>query len=216
MDRIVDRTGALDVHKASVTACVRLWEGSKLTEHLAEFQTTVQGLLALRDWLEALGVKQVAMEATGVYWKPVWAILEDRFELMLVNARQVKQVPGRKTDIKDAQWLCQLLEAGLLKASFVPPKPIRTLRNLTRYRKAQISDRQREAARLHKILEDTGIKLDCVASDISARPAERCSTRWCPARKTPPCWPTSRKGSCARRSPRCAKHSKAASTQNTR
>ena len=166
MDRIVDRPGALDVHKASVTACVRVWEGSKLEEHLAEFQTTVQGLLALRDWLEALDVKQVAMEATGVYWRPVWAILEDRFELMLVNARQVKQVPGRKTDIKDAQWLCQLLEAGLLKASFVPPKPIRTLRNLTRYRKAQISDRQREAARLHKILEDTGIKLDCVASDI--------------------------------------------------
>jgi transposase len=166
MDRIVERPGALDVHKASVTACVRVWERSKLTEHLAEFQTTVQGLLALLDWLEALGVKQVAMEATGVYWRPVWAILEDRFELMLVNARQVKQVPGRKTDIKDAQWLCQLLEAGLLKASFVPPKPIRTLRNLTRYRKAQISDRQREAARLHKILEDTGIKLDCVASDI--------------------------------------------------
>jgi transposase len=166
MDRIVDRPGALDVHKASVTACVRVWEGSKLEEHLAEFKTTVQGLLALRDWLEALDVKQVAMEATGVYWRPVWAILEDRFELMLVNARQVKQVPGRKTDIKDAEWLCQLLEAGLLKASFVPPKPIRTLRNLTRYRKAQISDRQREAARLHKILEDTGIKLDCVASDI--------------------------------------------------
>jgi transposase len=166
MDRIVDRPGALDVHKASVTACVRVWEGSKLAEHLAEFQTTVQGLVALRDWLEALDVKQVAMEATGVYWRPVWAILEDRFELMLVNARQVKQLPGRKTDIKDAQWLCQLLEAGLLKASFVPPKPIRTLRNLTRYRKAQISDRQREAARLHKSLEDTGIKLDCVASDI--------------------------------------------------
>ena len=166
MDRIVDRPGALDVQEASVTACVRVWEGRKLEEHLAEFQTTVHGLLALRDWLEALGVKQVAMEATGVYWKPAWAVLEDRFELMLVNARHVKAVPGRKTDIKDAQWLCQLLEAGLLKASFVPPKPIRTLRNLTRYRKAQISDRQREAARLHKILEDPGIKLDCVASDI--------------------------------------------------
>jgi transposase len=166
MDRIVDRPGALDVHKASVTACVRVWEGRKLEERLSEFQTTVQGLLALRDWLEALGVKQVAMEATGVYWKPVWAVLEDRFELLLVNAHHVKTVPGRKTDIKDAQWLCQLLEAGLLKASFVPPKPIRTLRNLTRYRKSQIQDRQREAARLHKILEDTGIKLDCVASDI--------------------------------------------------
>ena len=96
----------------------------------------------------------------------MWAILEDRFELMLVNARHVKQVPGRKTDVKDAQWLCQLLEAGLLKPSFVPPKPIRTLRNLTRYRKTQINDRQRESSRLHKILEDTGIKLGGVATDI--------------------------------------------------
>jgi transposase len=105
MKRIVERPGALDVHKASVTACVRVWHGRELEEHLAEFATTVHGLLALRDWLEALGVKVVAMEATGVYWKPVWAVLEDRFELMLVNARAVKQVPGRKTDIKDAQWL---------------------------------------------------------------------------------------------------------------
>jgi transposase len=166
MERIVERPGALDVHQASVTACVRVWEGREPEERMAEFQTTVHGLLALRDWLEALGVGQVVMEATGVYWKPVWAVLEDRFELMLVNARAVKQVPGRKTDMKDAQWLCQLLEAGLLKPSFVPPKPIRTLRNLTRYRKTQIQDRQREAARLHKILEDTGIKLGCVASDI--------------------------------------------------
>jgi transposase len=98
-----------------------------------------------------------------------WAILEDHFQLTLVNARHVKAVPGRKTDIKDAQWLCQLLEAGLLKPSFVPPKPIRTLRNLTRYRKTQIQDRSREVARLHKILEDTGIKLGCVASDIMGK-----------------------------------------------
>jgi transposase len=169
MERIVERPGALDVHKATVMACVRVWQERELTEHVAEFATTVQGLLALRDWLEALGVTQVAMEATGVYWRPVWAILEDRFELMLVNARHVKAVPGRKTDVKDAQWLCQLLEAGLLKASFVPPKPIRTLRNLTRYRKTQINDRSREANRLHKILEDTGIKLGCVASDIMGK-----------------------------------------------
>ena len=91
MERIVERPGALDVHKASVTACVRVWKGPELEEQLAEFQTTVQGLLALRDWLEALGVKQVVMEATSVYWKPVWAVLADRFELMLVNARAVKQ-----------------------------------------------------------------------------------------------------------------------------
>ena len=126
----------------------------------------MRGLLGLRDWLAAHGVTHLAMEATGVYWRPVWAILEDPFECILVNARDVKQVPGRKTDVADAAWLAQLLEAGLLRASLVPPKPIRTLRNLTRYRKTQIEERQREANRLHKILEDTGIKLDCVASNI--------------------------------------------------
>ena len=133
---------------------------------MAEFSTTVRGLLTLRDWLAAHRVTQVAMEATGVYWKPVWAILEDEFELLLVNARHVKQVPGRKTDVCDAAWLAQLAEAGLLRASFVPPKPIRALRNLTRYRKTQIQERAREANRLHKALEDTGIKLDCVVTDI--------------------------------------------------
>jgi transposase len=167
METVVERPGALDVHKEQVTACVRApAEGGRREEHVAEFKTTVQGLLGLRDWLSAHGVTHVVMEASGVYWKPPWAILEDEFQCMLVNARHVKQVPGRKTDVSDAAWLCQLLEAGLLNASFVPPKPIRTLRNLTRYRKAQIAERQREANRLHKILEDTGIKLDCVASDI--------------------------------------------------
>ena len=166
METVIERPGALDVHKEQVTACVRTPAGRRREQHVAELKTTVQGLLALRDWLSALGVTHVVMEASGVYWKAPWAILEDEFECMLVDARHVKQVPGRKTDVKDAEWLCQLLEAGLLNASFVPPKPIRTLRNLTRYRKAQIAERQREANRLHKILEDTGIKLDCVASDI--------------------------------------------------
>jgi len=167
METIVERPAALDVHKAQVTACARTPSaGGGREPHVAEFQTTVRGLLALRDWLAALGVTQVAMEATGVYWKPVWAILEDEFECLLVNARHVKQVPGRKTDVSDAEWLCRLVEAGLLRASFVPPKPIRQLRNLTRYRKTQIQERQREANRLHKALEDTGIKLDCVATDI--------------------------------------------------
>src|SRR3954451_22443664 len=167
MEVIVERVAALDVHKASVTACVRVPDGAGGREpHLAEFATTVRGLLTLRDWLAAYGVSQVVMEATGVYWKPVWHILEDDFELMLVNARHVKQVPGRKTDMSDAAWLCHLAEAGLLKANFVPPKPIRELRQLTRYRKTQVAERQREANRLHKALEDTGIKLDCVASDI--------------------------------------------------
>jgi transposase len=167
METIFERVGALDVHKAQVTACVRVpgAEGQR-EPHLAEFSTTVQGLVALRDWLAAHRVTHVAMEATGVYWQPVWHILEDDFELTLCNARHVKQVPGRKTDVSDAQWLCQLMEAGLLRGSFVPPKPQRQLRTLTRYRKTQIAERQREANRLHKALEDTGIKLDCVASDI--------------------------------------------------
>ena len=153
------------------------------------------------------------MEATGVFWKPVWAILEDEFELLLVNARHVKQVPGRKTDVKDAEWLCQLAEAGLLRASFVPPKPIRALRNLTRYRKTQIQERSREANRLHKALEDTGIKLDCVATDILGKsgPADARRARGRhdrPAR----CSPISPRAGCARRSPRSERRWRAAST----
>ena len=167
METIVERPAALDVHKAQVTACVRVpGERGRREQHVAEFATTVRGLLALRDWLAGHGVQQVVMEATGVYWKAPWAILEDEFDCMLVNARHVKQVPGRKTDVSDAAWLCQLAEAGLLKANFVPPKPIRQLRNLTRYRKTQIQERAREVNRLHKALEDAGIKLDTVASDI--------------------------------------------------
>jgi transposase len=215
--RIVERPGALDVHKAVVTACVRVWEGRELTEHLTEFQTTVQGLLALRDWLEALGVTQVAMEATGVYWKPVWAILEDHFQLTLVNARHVKAVPGRKTDIKDAHWLCQLLEAGLLKPSFVPPKPIRTLRNLTRYRKTQIQDRSREVARLHKILEDTGIKLGCVASDIMGKSGRDMLSALVAGTTDPVVLAGLAQGLLRKKIPRsCAKRSQAASIPSTR
>ena len=167
METVFERVGALDVHKAQVTACVRVPAlGGRREQHLAEFATTVRGLMGLRDWLEAHHVTHVAMEATGVYWQPVWHVLEDAFELTLCNARHVKNVPGRKTDVSDAAWLCQLMEAGLLRGSFVPPKPQRALRTLTRYRKTQIAERQREANRLHKALEDTGIKLDCVASDI--------------------------------------------------
>jgi transposase len=167
MEVIVERPAALDVHKAQVTACVRIAdEHGNREERVAEFATTVRGLLGLRDWLAAHRVQQVVMEATGVYWKAPWAILEDEFECLLVNARHVKQVPGRKTDVADAAWLCRLAEAGLLKASFVPPKPIRQLRNLTRYRKTQIQERSREVNRLHKALEDAGIKLDCVAADV--------------------------------------------------
>ncbi|MDQ3093431.1 MAG: IS110 family transposase [Actinomycetota bacterium] len=166
MEVLVVRQGALDVHKAQVTACVRVPDQDGARVQLVEqFATTVPGLLVLGDWLRSHRVTHVVMEATGDYWKPVWHMLEEDFELMLVNARHVKNVPGRKTDVGDP-WLCQLAEAGLLQASFVAPKAIRDLRLLTRYRRTQIEERKREAQRLHKALEDTGIKLDCVATDI--------------------------------------------------
>ena len=168
MDRVVDRAGALDVHKAQVTACVRV-PGSDVgsrRQEVREFKTTVRGLLALADWLKQHGVTVVAMEATGVYWRPVWAVLEGEFELMLCNAAHVKNVPGRKTDVGDAVWLCQLLEFGLLRASLVPPPPVRQLRELARRRRTLVRARAQEINRLHKALEETGIKLDCVASDI--------------------------------------------------
>ena len=167
MEQLLERCAGLDVHKAQVTACARVLDRkNKRVEVGVEFSTMAVDLLALRDWLKGLGVTHVAMEATGVYWKCVYYVLEDDFELLLVNAQHVKQVPGRKTDVQDAQWLCRLLECGLLRASFVPPKPIREMRDLTRYRKSLIGERQRETNRLQKVLEDAGVKLACVASRV--------------------------------------------------
>ena len=168
MDRLVERCAGLDVHKASVTACVRIatGEGEGTRQEIREFATTTQGLLLLRDWLASFEVTLVGMEATGVYWKPVYYMLEDDFECWLLNARHLKNVPGRKTDVKDAEWICQLVEHGLVRPSFVPPKEIRELRNLTRYRKAQIEERTREIQRLDKVLQDAGIKLSCLATRV--------------------------------------------------
>jgi transposase len=164
---LFERCAALDVHQASVSACVRVpGERDDRVELSQQFGATTPDLLALADWLRSHEVTHVAMEGTGVYWKPVYYALEGEFELLLVNAAHVKQVPGRKTDTKDAAWLCQLLECGLLRASFVPPKPIRELRDLTRYRKTLIRDRASEANRLHKVLEDAGVKLSSVASNV--------------------------------------------------
>jgi transposase len=157
----------LDVHKSSVTACVRILdEDGALHQEIREFATTTRGLLVLRDWLASFEVRLVGMEATGVYWKPIYYMLEDDFELWLLNARHLKNVPGRKTDVKDAEWICQLVEHGLVRPSFVPPKEIRELRNLTRYRKAQIEERTREVQRLEKVLQDAGIKL---SSSVATR-----------------------------------------------
>ena len=155
------------MHQAQLRVCVRVpGAKGKRVEEFATFGTTTPDLLALADWLAAHGVTQVAMEGTGVYWKCVYYVLEEQFELWLVNAQHVKNVPGRKTDTSDAAWLCRLLEHGLLRKSFVPPREIRELRDLTRYRKALIRERASEVNRLHKVLEDAGVKLATVASDV--------------------------------------------------
>ena len=168
MNIVNDRCAGLDVSKDEVVACARTpGSGRKRVSELETFTTFTSGLEALVVWLKARGVTEVVMEATGQYWKPVWYVLEDHgFELRLVNARHVKMVPGRKTDLADAAWLAELLEHGLLGASFVPPAPIRELRDLTRYRKRLIQTHSAEQLRAQKILEDAGIKLDSVASDI--------------------------------------------------
>jgi len=167
MERLIDRCCGLDVHKKTVTACVRVPGANGAREqHVRTFGTTTADLLSLRDWLEAFQVTQVAMESTGVYWKPVFYVLEETAICVLANAAQIAQVPGRKTDVKDCVWIAQLLEHGLIRESFVPPAPIRELRDLTRYRKAVIQERTREANRLHKVLEDAGIKLASVASRV--------------------------------------------------
>lgn len=167
MEKIVERCAGLDVHKASVTACVRApGEAGETHQEIREFSATTRGLLQLRDWLASFEVTLVGMEATGVYWKPVYYMLEDDFECWLLNAWHLKNVPGRKTDVKDAEWICQLVEHGLVRPSFVPPKEIRELRNLTRYRRAQIEERTREVQRLDKVLQDAGIKLSSVATRV--------------------------------------------------
>ena len=167
MDVVVQRCSGLDVHKDSVMATVRTpGPAGQREEVTREFGTTTAGVLALRDWLLAQGVTLVGMESTGVYWRPIYYVLEDAMECWLLNARHLRNVPGRKTDVKDAQWICRLVEHGLVRPSFVPPKPIRELRNLTRYRKAQIDERGREAQRLDKVLQDAGVKLSSVATDI--------------------------------------------------
>src|SRR2546426_10498320 len=144
MERVIERCAGLDVHKKTVAACVRV----RGTQHVRTFGTTATERLALRDWLEAYGVTHVAMESTGVYWKPIFYVLEDAFTCVLANAAQIAQVPGRKTDVKDCVWIAQLLEHGLVRGSFVPPVPIRELRDLTRYRKTLIQEHTRETNRL--------------------------------------------------------------------
>jgi transposase len=167
MQRLFERVAGLDVHKNSIVACVRVPdEQGARRQQTRTFATTTQALLTLLDWLRSYGVTLVGMESTGVYWRPVYYLLEDHMECWLLNAQHLRNVPGRKTDVKDAEWICQLVEHGLVKASFVPPREIRELRDVTRYRKAQIEERTREVQRLEKALQDGGIKLSSVASRV--------------------------------------------------
>jgi transposase len=160
------RCAGLDVHARQVVACARLVSDATVTYHQLTVSTTTRGLLELVDWLTACGCTQVAMEATGVYWKPVWHLLEGQFELTLANAMHIRNVPGRKRDVKDAQWIADLLAVGLIRSSFVPPAPIQELRDLTRTRKQLVREVSRHTQRLQKILEDANLKLTETISDI--------------------------------------------------
>jgi transposase len=173
VELVVERAAALDVGKDEVVACIRVPAAGvgqgrgRRRQEVRTYPTFTSSLEALADWLQTEGITQVVMEATGQYWKPIWYVLEERgLELLLVNARHVKILPGRKTDVGDAAWLCELLECGLLRGSFVPPPAIRQLRDLVRYRKRLIQAHSAECQRVQKTLEDAGIKLDSVATDV--------------------------------------------------
>jgi transposase len=167
MEVVYERCCGLDVHKKSVTACVLITEADgRVTKTVRSFPTMTADLLALGDWLSSLQVRHLAMESTGIYWRPVFNILEAGRTVILVNAQHMKAVPGRKTDVKDSEWLADLLRHGLLKPSFIPPAPIRELRELTRYRTTLIHERTAEVNRLHKVLESANIKLGAVASEV--------------------------------------------------
>lgn len=169
-DVIINKGCGLDVHKETVSACVM---GMGIKKEVKTFRTITGDLLRLKGWLIDLGITHVAMESTGPYWKPVFNILEDSFEVILANARHIKNVPGRKTDVKDSEWICKLLRSGLLSASFVPPQGIRDLRDLTRHRQKLIQAITAEKNRIQKVLEDANIKLSSVVSDTFGVSASR-------------------------------------------
>jgi transposase len=167
MEAVYERCCGLDVHKKSVTACVLITEtDGSVKKSVRTFPTMTADLLALGDWLTSLQVRHLALESTGIYWRPVFNVLEEGRTVILVNAQHMKAVPGRKTDVKDSEWLADLLRHGLLKPSFIPPAPIRELRELTRYRTTLIHERTAEVNRLHKVLESANIKLGAVASEV--------------------------------------------------
>lgn len=173
MEAIIERCCGIDVHKKSITVCLMI--GAASTKPLATiktFSTMTEDLIACREWLVSEGCTHAVLENTGVYWKPLFNVLEDVIEVVLANARHIKNVPGRKTDVKDCEWLAQLLRHGLVKGSFIPPKPIRQLRDLTRCRQKLVQQRSSEINRLQKFLDDANIKLSSVVSDINGVSAQ--------------------------------------------
>jgi transposase len=173
MKAILEKGCGIDVHQKSLVACLIVGKpGGKPKTTVKTFSTMTRDLLALRDWLVSEGCTHVAMESSGVYWKPVFNILEESMEVLLANARHIKNVPGRKTDVKDCEWIAQLLRHGLIQGSFIPPRPIRELRDLTRYRQRLIQNRASELNRIHKFLEDANIKLSSVVSDLNGLSAQ--------------------------------------------
>ena len=162
MQVVYERCCGLDVHKETVVACVITPRGKEIQT----FSTMTNNLLELADWLSELEVTHVAMESTGVFWKPIYNLLESDFEAMVVNAQHIKAVPGRKTDVKDAEWIAELLQHGLIRASFIPDRPQRELRELVRYRRSLIHQRGQVVNRIQKVLEGANIKLSSVATDV--------------------------------------------------
>src|SRR5579885_1342885 len=166
MELLYERCAGLDVHKKNVKVCLKTpGSGGRQNKEIRTYETKTVDLLEMRDWLKEKGCTHLAMESTGVYWKPIYNLLEGDFEILVVNAHHLKTVPGRKTDVKDSEWIADLLQHGLLKGSFVPPRPQRELRELTRYRSSLIADRARLVNRMHKVLEDSNIKLTSVVTD---------------------------------------------------
>lgn len=167
MDVLHPRCAGLDVHKDSVVACIRIHDGPQASHKVETFGTTTKALLSLAGWLSEHEVTHVAMEATGVYWKPVWHVLDGAFELVLANAMHIKNVPGRKTDVNDATWIADLLAHGLIRSSFVPPTAIQDMRTLMRTRKQLVRERAQHVQRIQKTLEDANLKIASVVSDVT-------------------------------------------------
>jgi transposase len=166
MNVVYERCAGLDVHQKSVVACVRVVAEGRVSHQVRTFSTMTSELLALADWLAACGCTHIAMESTGVFWKPVWHVLEENFSLVLANAMHIRNIPGRKSDVNDATWIADLLAHGLIRSSFVPPAPVQELRDLTRTRKQLMREIARHTQRLQRILEDANVKLTSVVSDI--------------------------------------------------